>query len=489
MDLRKKTYHAMFWSLIDRGGEQALRFILGIILARLLLPEHFGLIGMAFVVTELARVFVQAGFGLALINNREATKTDECSVFYFNVIIGALATLLIFLLAPAIGTFYKSPPLVPILRILSISVFIGAFGSIQSVLLTKEIEFKAQTIVGLPSTFISGVVGIALAYKGYGVWALVVQSIIRTTLSTVLIWYAHSWRPCLQFSLSSLKKLFGFGSKLLLGSIVQMLFDNTYVILIGRLFPPAQLGFYTRAKQTQQVPIDSIWAIIDRVSYPVLSTLKNDTLKMRSALKKGSDCIALIVFPSLAIAALVAPKLFLVLFGERWAPSVPMFQILCLSSMFLPLEHIRYSTILAQGNSGLHFLLQLAKNSLIVLSAILSYSYGINAMLICYGIISYLSFCLAAYFVGRRIGYPLIEQCIDLLPCTLCTFLSWLSAYLILQLHIKGAFYSLLAPMVTGVLIFILAGRIIRLNALMEIITYLRSMLLHKSSLFKPWQA
>jgi O-antigen/teichoic acid export membrane protein len=473
MDLQKKTYSALFWSLIDRGGEQLIRFVFSIVLARLLLPEHFGLIGMAYVVTEIARVFVQSGFGMALINKTDANKTDECSVFYFNLILGAGLTALIYFLSPVIGRFYKSTALIPILRLLSFNVILGSFGLIQSVVMTKNIDFKAQTKVGLPATLISGTIGIIMAYASFGIWSLVAQIILRTLLNTIFLWMVSSWRPIFVFSINSLKNMFGYGSKLLLTSLVQMIFLNFYTILIGKLYSPVQLGYYTRASQCQQLPMDTFWVIIGRVTFPILSTLKNSPEKLKSALAKASGNMSLLIFPFLVIISLSAHELFFLLFGAKWEPSIRMFQILCFANILMPLEQLKSNLIVANGNAALHFKLQLFKYCSTTGAVALTYRFGIHCMLITSGIVSYINFIVNSYFVKREIEYKLTEQLMDILPYGICTSIAGLGMFLISILNEKNLYISLVLKSFTGIIIYLLSCYIFKVKAFMENINIL----------------
>lgn len=483
MDLRKKTYNAVFWSFIDRGGEQLIRFVFSIVLARILLPEHFGLLGMAYVVTEIARVFVQSGFGLALINKKDAKKIDECSIFYFNVFIGALSTILIFTFSPIIGNFYKSKELVPILRILSLNVFLGSFGIIQTVLMTKRIDFKTQTKVSLPATLLSGAVGIALAFSGFGVWSLVIQTILRTIFNTVFLWLVHSWRPSFLFSFGSLRVMFTFGSKLLLGSLVQMIFGNIYTIMIGKLFSPTQLGYYTRATQTQQLPLDTIWSIIWRVTFPVFSSIKDEPDKFRHILSKASCNITFLVFPFMVIGAIIAPTLFRLLFGEKWVPSVILFQILCIASLFNPLESLWNNTILAKGHASLQFKLQLFKYINILLSLVFAFTFGIKGLLIAYGAVSYLNIVLISFFVERETGYKMSQQLTDFLPSFICTALSGLSVYLVSFLKIDNLLTLFSIQIITSIAVYLISSFLFKIDALYENSRALSSLIFRNSNI------
>lgn len=427
--LRVKTYTALIWSFVDKAGEQVTRFVFSIVLARLLLPKDYGVIGMAFVVIELARMLVQGGFGYALINKSDATKVDECSVFYFNIVVGALAVIALYFVAPLISSFYKVPVLVPVIRVLSLDIVFGSIGTIQTVLMTKAINFKAQTKVSFPSTIISGVTGIYFASIGYGVWALVIQALTRSFLYTVLIWSFHTWRPQLKISKDSLKYLFKFGSKLMLGNIATVVYNNIYTILIGKAFSTTQLGYFTRAQQTQQMPVGTLSFIIWRVAYPVFSAIKSENERFVAALSKASGSIAFLVFPSLIVCSVIAKNLFIILFGERWLPSVEMFQILCVASIFAPLVQIRNNAITSKGKPGTQLVLQIVTYSSTLLSILITFRYGINYLLYGFGIVSYGNFLLNSIVVERVTGYSLKKQFLDLFPVLAISILAGIAAY------------------------------------------------------------
>lgn len=477
MSLKKTTYIALFWSFVDRAGEQLIRFIFSVVLARLLIPADFGLLGMAYVVTEIARNFVQGGMGLGLINKENATKTDECSLFYANIFLGAFSVVVIFFIAPYIGLFYKNENIILILRVLSINIFIGSFGTIQNVLMTKNIDFRAQTKVSLTATLVSGVIGIVLALKNFGVWSLVYQNIIRSILYSSMMWVIHKWRPMFLFSFGSLKELFGYGSKVLFGNLAQVFFNNIYIILIGKFFNPVQLGYYTRAQQTQQLPIDTLFTILWRVSFPVLSKLKGEPERFRNALRKVSGNIAFVIFPSMAFAAMLAPCLFRLLFGEKWIPSIVMFQVLCAGSIFLPLEQIRNNSILAKGNSTLQFILLMIKYSTTLVSIMITFRFGIIPLLISFGIVSYLNFLLNAYFVKKEIGYLLKDQFLDIVPPLFATGLACAIMYLVIRLLPGFGVLQMGSQLAAGTVVYVGICFLLKIDALNDNILLLKSVL------------
>ena len=246
--LRIKTLHALSWSLLESVGLRGSQFVIGIILARLLVPEQFGLIGMVTIFMAVARSFLDSGFGAALIRRRATSQTDICSIFYFNIVVGLAAAGLLCLVAPWIAAFYNQPILTPITRALSLTIVINSFGLIQNAILTKQINFKTLTKVGLTAGLLSGVIGIIFAVGGFGVWSLVVQQICGSFFGTICLWSLNSWRPALVFSLKSLQEMFGFGSRLLVSGLLNQIFDNIYLLVIGKLFSAIDLGFFTRAK-------------------------------------------------------------------------------------------------------------------------------------------------------------------------------------------------------------------------------------------------
>jgi O-antigen/teichoic acid export membrane protein len=339
--------------------------------------------------------------------------------------------------------------------------------------MTKNIDFKAQTKVGLPATLISGTIGIIMAYASFGIWSLVAQIILRTLLNTIFLWMVSSWRPIFVFSINSLKNMFGYGSKLLLTSLVQMIFLNFYTILIGKLYSPVQLGYYTRASQCQQLPMDTFWVIIGRVTFPILSTLKNSPEKLKSALAKASGNMSLLIFPFLVIISLSAHELFFLLFGAKWEPSIRMFQILCFANILMPLEQLKSNLIVANGNAALHFKLQLFKYCSTTGAVALTYRFGIHCMLITSGIVSYINFIVNSYFVKREIEYKLTEQLMDILPYGICTSIAGLGMFLISILNEKNLYISLVLKSFTGIIIYLLSCYIFKVKAFMENINIL----------------
>ena len=285
--LESRAIHGVFWSAAERLGPQAVQFIVSIVLARLLLPQQFGLVGMLTLFLALGRVFLESGFGSALIQKQDATEVHYSSVFYTNVLLSVVAAGILCLAAPWIAQFFEEPILTPLTRALSLNFVISAFGLIQVFLMTKRLDFKTQTKVSLVASLGSGVAGITMALLGFGVWSLVAQSLSLTLFNTLFLWAFNTWRPRRVFSLAALRELFGFGSRLLASGLLDTLFRNLYNVVIGKLFSPADLGFYTRAYTLQQLPSQTLAGIVGRVTFPLFAEIQGDPERVRNGFRKA----------------------------------------------------------------------------------------------------------------------------------------------------------------------------------------------------------
>ena len=322
-ELKNRTSKALFWSFLESIGFRGVQFIIGIILARLLFPEHFGLIGMLAVFLGVAQLFVNSGFGAALIQKRESTTTDSSTIFYFNIIVGFFTVVLLWLIAPWIASFYNQPILTLLTRALSLTIVINSFSLIQTTILTKQINFKTQTKISVSASLLSGIIGIWLAILDYGVWSLVIQQICGSLFRTSFLWVFNDWRPALIFSIQSLREMFGYGSRLMFSWLLNVIFQNIYLVLIGRIFSAADLGFFTRAKTIEEIPSSTLSEMIGRVTFPVFSTIQDNPERLKNGLKKTLRVTALVNFPMMIGLALIAHPLVFVLLTEKWAECIP----------------------------------------------------------------------------------------------------------------------------------------------------------------------
>jgi O-antigen/teichoic acid export membrane protein len=468
-NLQQKTVHALSWSFLQAVAQRGVQFIIGIVLARLLFPEQFGLIGMLTIFIAVIRTFLDSGFGAALIQKREVTQSDICSIFYFNILVGVAAAGFLCLIAPWIAAFYKQPVLTPLTRALSLTIVIDSFGMIQGTILTKEINFKTQTKVSVIAGALSGITGITLAVLGFGVWSLVVQQVAASLFSTVCLWSFSSWRPALIFSFNALRGMFGFGSRLLVSGVLNQIFDNVYLLVIGKLFSAADLGFFTRAKTLSDIPSQTLSEMTGRVTFPVFSTIQDDRVRLKRGLKKTLTTLVLVNFPMMIGLAVIARPLVLVLLTEKWAPCIPYLQLLCVAGLLFPLHLMNLNVLQALGRSDLFLRLEIIKKVMITINIVITWRWGIAAMI--YGMIitSIIAYYLNSYYNGVLIRYPIREQMFDLFPYLIIAVLMGTAVYATELVHFPNHWSLLVVQITTGILVYVGLCRAFRLKAFMNI--------------------
>jgi teichuronic acid exporter len=468
-NLQHKTIHALSWSFVEVVAQKGVQFVIGIVLARLLFPEQFGLIGMLTIFMAIIRTFLDSGFGAALIQKKEITQTDICSIFYFNILVGLATAGLLCLIAPWIAAFYNQPVLTGLTRALSLTVIIDSFGMIQGTILVKQINFKTQTKVSLISGALSGIIGVTLAAYGFGVWSLVVQQVSASLFSTISLWSFSSWRPALIFSFSSLRNMFGFGSRLLFSGLLNQIFDNLYYVVIGRLFSAADLGYFTRAKTMNDLPTQTLSGMVGRVTFPVFSTIQDDPARMKRGLKKALTILVLVNFPMMIGLAVIARPLVLVMLTEKWIACVPYLQLLCVVGLLFPLHLMNLNVLQALGRSDLFLRLEIIKKIMIAISIAITWRWGISAMI--YGMIvnSFIAYYLNSYYNGRLIGYAFREQVFDLIPYFMLSLIMGIVVYAAGLIHFPSHWTMLLAQTTTGIILYVFLCRVFRLKAFIEI--------------------
>jgi len=416
MSLKQKTISGLIWSFIDSIAGQGITFIVGIILARILSPKEFGLIGMLTIFIAISQTFIDSGFRQALIRKQNCTQTDYSTVFYFNIIIGLLVYILLFISASSIGQFFNEPSLKELLKVLGLSLIINSFTIIQSTLLTKRIDFKLQANISVISSIISGIISIYMASTGWGVWSLVALTLVKSLINAVLLWFWNKWKPILSFSQKSFKEMFSFGSKLLVSGLIETIYRNVFYLVIGKFFTAVELGYYTRADQFQSLPSSNLQGIISRVSYPVLTTIQDDIPRLREAYKNILRSTMLITFILMLGMSAIARPLILTLIGEKWEPCIIYLQMLCFIGMFYPLHALNLNMLQVKGRSDLFLRLEIIKKALAIPVILVGAFEGIKVMIFGMMLLTLNAYYLNSYWSGRLIGYSFLEQVKDILP-------------------------------------------------------------------------
>ena len=476
---KSKVLTSLLWKMLERGGTQGIQFIVMIVLARLLLPEEFGLIVLVTIFITTAGVFVHGGFTTALIQKKNADEIDYSSIFYLNLFVASMLYILIFFISPFISMFFKEPQLIPVLKVLSITLFFGAINSIQNALISRNMQFKKLFFSSLWAVVISGTIGITLAYANFGIWALVFQSLTNQLLVTVILWFTVSWRPQLLFSIKRIIELFSFSWKLLISGLVDTLYNNLQNILVGKLFSPTMLGFYNRGDQLPKFLVTNIDGSIQTVMFPTLSSYQDDKRRMKEIVRRSIVTSSFIIFPMMVGLAIIAEPLVKVLFTEKWLPVVPFVQIFCASYALWPIHTVNLQAINALGRSDIFLKLEIIK-SIIGLSILgISLQFGIYMLALGVFIIGFISTFINAYPNMTLLNYSIWEQLKDLIPSLLLSLIMGIVMFPI-QWFGMSAIVTIIIQISIGIVLYIGLAKLFKLECFMYILLTMKDLLNHK---------
>lgn len=466
--LKQKTTKGLFWSSVERFSNQGVSFIFSIILARILAPSDFGIVAMIGIFFAVAQSFVDSGFSNALVRKTDRREEDLSTCFYFNIGVGIVAYIVLFLIAPFIADFYNQPILSPIIRITGFGVVLNSLCVVQQALFTIKIDFKSQAKVTLSATIISGIVGVVLAYQGYGVWALVWQGIVMSLVRMGLLWLMSKWRPKAGFSKDSFHYLFGYGSKLLASGLLDTIYNNIYPIVIGKFYSPAQLGNYSRALSFAQLPSSNITSILQRVTFPVLSTIQDDLPRLQTNYRRLLKLSAFIVFPLMMGLAAVAFPLIRIVLTPKWEGCSFYLQIICFALMWYPIHAINLNLLQVKGRSDLFLRLEIIKKIVGVCIMCITIPLGITAM--CIGMVasSFIALFINTFYTGKFIDIQYLKQMRDLLPIFVNSLLTGGLIFISIQ-FITNDVFKLMVGVIIGVLYYILSSYIFARDEIDEV--------------------
>jgi len=428
-DLLAKTKRGLQWSAIEKLLTQAIQISITLILARLLGPTSFGLIGMLAIFIAISNVFIDGGFTSALIRKTDRSENDLATAFYYNVLISILCYLAIFIFAPYIADFYQQTELKNLLRVLGIVVLINMFNLIPRVLLTIDMDFKSQAKISIISICISGITAIFMAINDYGVWSLVVQYLLTAVFTTSLFNFFFPWLPKGSFTKDSFQYLFGFGNKLLISGLLDVIYNNLYQIIIGKKSSPSLVGEFTQANQLASVPAITLTSIIQRVTYPMFSQLQDDVVKMEDIYRLTLRMAAVVIFPLVMGLAIIAKPLLTSILGEQWQNAAALLSIMCVGYMLFPVHSISLNLLQVKGRSDIFLKLEMMKKTIGVVILLITIPFGVSAMCIGLSVTSYFSLLLNTYYTARLTNISQWQQCKDLLPIWLAVITSSALAY------------------------------------------------------------
>lgn len=403
----------MLWNGVERFGSSFFLFISNLVLARLLSPDDFGCIGMLMVFISVSDAIIDGGFGSALIQKKDPTETDYSTVFYWNLILSLLLYLVLYFSAPAISRFYDIALLSDVLKVQGLILMINAFVLIQQNILRKQVAFKKLAKINLSAIVLGTVTGIIFAYLGFGVWSLVIKSLVTGLVQCIIYWLSSHWRPQWVFSWTSFRGLFKFGGFMFLTVIVNNLYHNFITLIIGKSFSAATLGYFTQAKKLEDVPRNSLSAVITNVTFPVFSHIQDDIERLLNAARKCTKSMAFLNFPLVMLLIVTAEPLFTLLFTDKWSQSVPYFQVLCVYGLILSPSELNNNIIRALGKSNISLYIMVTQRSIGIILILIGLLWGMKGMLLGYVLSQYIGFAISANVLGRLMGYGLFKQCKD----------------------------------------------------------------------------
>lgn len=469
MSIRDKTISGLKWSFTDNMVNQIIHFLIGLVLARLLSPTEYGIIGMAMVFIAISETFVNSGLTQALIRKQDCSEADYNTMFYTNIALGVVTFLIIFFAAGAISRFYDNPELYLLTRVMAVNLIINSFGMVETATLTRQVDFKRQTKITLIANVSSGIIGITLAFLGFGYWSLAIRTLCQNSFRVLLLHYTSSWKPKLMYSIASFKELFGFGSKILAAGIIDTAYRNIYKLVIGKYFSAAELGYYSRAEQFKNLPSQNLQNTTQRVTYPVLASMVGDDKKLKAGYKKLIKLMFYITSTLMLFMIINAREIVLILIGEKWAPVIPYLKIISISAILFPLHSLNLNMLNAKGRSDLFLRLEIIKKLIVIPVIAIGIQFGMIVML--WGMVfnSFLAYLINAFYSARLINYPTIEQLKDIAPTFVHTLIMAGLAFAVGTVAPSNLFLSLIMKTAVALLYLIGAGYLFKIPEFLEL--------------------
>lgn len=472
---KNKVISSLIWKFLERGGVQGIQFVLSIILARLVTPEDYGVIAILLVFIQISTVFIQSGFNTALIQKKESDDLDFSSIFYLSFFIAVVLYVVLFFTAPIIANFYQSDSLIKLLRVISFTLFFGAINSVQNAYVSKTMQFRRFFLSSMGAVIGSGIVGIVLAYKGFGVWALVFQQLVRDFLICVILWFTVKWRPRFIFSFKRVKTLFSFGWKLLISGLLDTIFKNLYNLIVGKIYNKETLGYFNRGQQFPQIIATNLDGSIQSVMLPTLSSHNDDVAEVKRITRRSISMSAFLLMPCMFGLAAIAKPLVQVLLTDKWLPCVPFLQLACISYAIYPIHTANLTGINALGRSDIFLKLEIIKKIISLFNIIITIPLGIYAMAIGQVISALISSFINAWPNKKLMNYTYFEQLKDLAPSFLCSILMAIGVWSLHFISIPSIIL-LLIQIIIGAGLYILLCKFFKIETFSYFINTIRGL-------------
>ena len=453
--LKKQAISGIIWTFAQQFSVQIINFVVQIILARLLMPEDFGLIAMIIVFISIGQRLMDGGMTTSLIRTKNPDQLDYSTVFVTNFLISIGIYFLVFAAAPLIADFYDQKILENILKVFALTFVIRSFVAVHVAKLTKEMDFKTQMKLQVPSTIVGAIVGVVMAYTGYGIWSLVWLNLTQTIVFTIQNWIFIKWRPSLVFNKRRFKYHFDFGYKMTLSGLLDTVYNDAYRIVIGKFFSPASVGYFNQAESMRLFPVNQLASVMGKVTYPLFSNIKGD-IQLKNAYKQTMKLVFFVVVPMMMILIVTGRELFAFLFGEKWLPAVPYFQVLAFASVIKPLTTYNLNVLKVKGRSDLFLKLEVYKKIIGAIAIICALPFGIMALVVTYTIVYHIMNLLNMIYSGRLIDYSVKEQFKDCYRIYLSGVLCLGITYFIRSFLLVGLMGDFLILLLTSAIFIIL---------------------------------
>lgn len=476
-EIKDKVLKGLFWKILENGGAQGIQFVIAILLARLLTPAEYGLVGIIMIFITIANVVVQNGFSTALIQKKRSDETDFSSVFYFSLVIAAVMYAALYLAAPAISAFYQDDILRPIVRVLSVVLFPGAVIAVQTAYVSRKMEFKGLFKATMAAVLVSGVISIWMAYRGFGVWAMVGQQISYYFALTVSLFFTVTWRPRLVFAIGRVKSMFAFGWKLLFAALIDTLFNNLYGLLIGKIYNEELLGAYNRGDQFPKLIVNNLGAAIQAVLLPAFAARQGDIAQVRSMVRRAIRTSSFLVLPMLYGLFAVADTMVLALLGEKWMICVPYLRILCIAYSFWPIHITNLQAINAVGRSDVFLGLEVIKKIVGILGLAVGIRYSPIVLVSIKAGIDFLCTFINAWPNKKLLGYSIFSQWMDIIPSLALSVAMCCAVYFLKFVIPGGPWIRLAVQILAGAVIYAGLARLFRLESFMYLSGILKGQL------------
>ena len=466
--LKGKAVKGVLWNAINTYANQGLAFVVGIVLARLLSPSDYGLVGMTGIFFAISGVFIDSGFGSALVQKKDRNEDDYCTVFYVNLTVSIFFYIILFIIAPYIAAFFEQPLLRDLTRVSALTLIINALVSTSRNKLYVAVDFKTTTKISITTTIIAGIIAMYCAYSGYGVWTFVIQGLVSAVTSAILVFYFVKWIPKRKFSVASFKRLFGYGSKILVASLISVIYDNIYNFIIGKKFSAASLGQYTRANQYASFAGNTTASILQSVAFPILSEVQDDLPRLLKAYQRYIKMVAFFVFPFLMLLCGVAKPFVVFLITEKWLPCVIFLQILCFDFMWSGIIRINLNLLYVTGRSDLVLKLEVIKKSIAFTILFVSIFFGIIGMCVGRVVYALIAFYMNTYYTKKILNYGFWTQVKEIAPSFLIST-SMMAIALLISHYVTTPILSLALSLTICPIYYLSLSYLFKISSLYEL--------------------